>query len=83
MSADKSASKPFQAMADLIEHNKGRSFGGAFVVVDSDGNSVETLMMDGSQDLAQFWGLLSAKCKMKIDEIEAQRAQGNLGVFRR
>lgn len=69
---------PFTRMAEAIERNKAAGFGGAFVIVPpaNGGTVVETLILDASQDPAQFWALLQTKCTTQLAELDAaQRAQ--------
>ena len=71
--------KPFHAMAARIEHNANTRFGGAFVIVPpaEGGAALEVLVLDESQNAAQFWMVLNAKCKQALDEIAAKEAQNS------
>ncbi len=62
----------FRAMADTIELNGAGAFGGAFVVVPpaNGGEPVHTLILDGSQDPAQFWGILKTKSDIALASVE-------------
>lgn len=77
--------KPFHAMAARIEHNAHARFGGAFVIVppEEGGNPMEVLVLDESQNAAQFWMVLNAKCKQALDEIAAKEAASGMGYGRR
>jgi len=70
---DMTISAHFRAMADAIDKND--NFGGAFVIVPPEGagESVETLILDGKPDPAQFWQMLLTKCQIMIAEIEAAK----------
>lgn len=77
--------KPFHAMAARIEHNANARFGGAFVIVPpaEGGEPLEVLVLDESQNAAQFWMVLNAKCKMALDEIAAKELQAGSMYGRR
>jgi hypothetical protein len=72
----------FRKMADALDHNKDRPFGGAFVAVIpsiEDGGEptvLDLLILDSKQNAGQFWGLLQAKCKLALDEINAVERSG-------
>ena len=70
----------FREMADRMEQNGDSAFGGCFVVVDSQGNMLKTLILDKSQDAGQFWTLLRTKCDMTIAGLDdAMRNQQAFG----
>ena len=60
-------------MAERMEKNGAEYFGGCFVVIPPQGNDpVKTLILDKSQDVAQFWGTLKTKVDMALSGIEEQ-----------
>lgn len=68
--------KELREMADRMEKNADGQFGGAFVVIDPNGNVVKTLIIDNKQDPAQFWSILKTKCDMALLGLdEMQRNQ--------
>ena len=71
----------FRRMATAIDHNAEQGgFGGAFVIVPpkEGGDVVETLILDSTQDPAQFWVLLKSKCDTQIAKADALSRQGQL-----
>jgi hypothetical protein len=72
----------FRKMADALDHNKERSFGGAFVAVipaveeGGELTVLDLLILDSKQNAGQFWGLLQAKCKLALDEINTLERSG-------
>lgn len=66
--------KPFREMAERIEHNKDAPFGGAFVIIDKQGNKVETFILDEDLGLAQFWAIINTRCVMKLKDIESNNS---------
>lgn len=74
--------EPFARMASRIEHNDlpGERFGGAFVIVDPEGNIKELLMLDNNQSPAMFWSNVKTIAEMAIAELEErQRALQGYG----
>jgi hypothetical protein len=65
-------------MADAIEQNAERGFGGAFVVIppEDGGDPFETLILDSKQNAAQFWILLKSKCEMALTESDQKQRVG-------
>ena len=67
-------------MAIKIDHNVGSTFGGAAVIVAPDGDKVELLLLDASADPAQFWGTVSSRIEIILenykDKVRQQRAFG-------
>jgi len=64
--------KIFRRMAARLDHNADAVFAGAAVIVPpaEGGEAVEILILDSSLSAVQFWGNLSAKCKIALDELE-------------
>lgn len=58
-------------MADNIERNKDAGFGGCFVIVapENGGDPISVLLLDPSQDPAQFWGLIGPKATIALQQI--------------
>lgn len=71
----------FKKMADRIERNwETDQFGGAFVIVDPEGNIKELLMLDNNQSPAMFWSNVKTIAEMAIAELEErQRALQGYG----
>lgn len=71
----------FQKMAELIRKNTGENFGGAFVIVDPDGNTLDSLFLnDGTPGL--FWGTLKAIADQQINAIDIKERQLPMGRSR-
>ena len=73
--------KKFTDMAEAMQLNGNRNFGGAFVVVPpAGGDVIHTLILDSGQDVAQFWALLKTKAEMALAGLdEMQRNQAGFG----
>lgn len=71
-------------MAEKIELNDSASFGGAFVIIPpiGAGEPIETLILDGQQDPAQFFILLKSKIDSAIAGLDAAQRANQTG-FRR
>ncbi len=65
----------FRKMADAIESNAERGFGGAFVIMPPEGDPIETLILDSKQDPSQFYMLLKTKCDIALNELDAKQRQ--------
>jgi hypothetical protein len=67
-------------MADAIEANSERPFGGCMVIIPPAVNGkteiIETLILDSTQAWSQFWGLLKAKADVALREAEQAERQG-------
>lgn len=64
----------FRRVAALLDKNVGEKFGGVWLIIDPQGEQIESLMInDGTPGL--FWGTLKAVCEQKINEIDAQSRQ--------
>jgi hypothetical protein len=71
-------------MAQAIDDNADRPFGGCMVIIPppfADGKTeiIETLILDSTQDWSQFWGLLKAKADVALREADKQERQGLAG----
>ena len=66
-------SRPFQAMAERIEHNDARDFAGAFVIMPPDGQPIEYLALNPKQDAAAFWGAVQAHVQRVMAEMEEKQ----------
>lgn len=77
------AAAAFRRMAERIIHNESSTFGGACVIIPPTGGGepVELMLLDASGGAAQFWGVISSRIKMVLEELEAQ--QRNLQTFGR
>jgi hypothetical protein len=71
-------------MAQAIDRNHG-IFGGAFVVVSPDGETLEILILDPHADPATLWATLKAKCEMALMDMEQKQREAAAGFnqFRR
>lgn len=80
-----SLAQPFQDMAARIVRNADQAFGGAFVIVppSNGGETMETLILDGKQDPAQFFTLLKVKCDLAIGELDQKARNQQSGQFGR
>ena len=71
----------FKEMAIKIDHNANTTFGGAAVIVAPDGEKVELLLLDASADPAQFWGTVSSRIEIILDNYkDKMRNQRAFGV---
>lgn len=80
------ASDYFRKMAAAIDHNAEKgNFGGAFVILPpkDGGDVVETLILDSTQDAAQFWTLLKTKCDVQIRKADEASRHGQAFQQRR
>jgi hypothetical protein len=69
-------------MAERLEKNADEPFGGAFVAVPPEGDSVEILTIsDNKQNMGQFWGTVTAHAGAAIREAEelSRRMRGFAG----
>jgi hypothetical protein len=70
----------FRRMAELIEHNDAKDFGGAFVIVPPLGeNAMVQLTLDPKQDVAHFFMLLQTKISQALEEIKQREARSHFG----
>ena len=80
LSGESVNSVAFKEMAVKIDHNVHSTFGGAAVIVAPDGDKVELLLLDASADPAQFWGTVSSRIEIILenykDKVRQQRAFG-------
>lgn len=69
--------KHFRDMADDVERNSTAGFGGALVIVppEGGGDTIKTLILDGSGDLALFWNSVITKAQIMLAQAEHQRRQ--------
>lgn len=65
-------------MADRMEKNQDGDFGGCFVIIPPQGGDVlKTLILDSTEDPAQFWALVKTKAQMAEDyfrDLERQQS---------
>jgi len=78
---NKDASKLLREMADQIDRNEDSGFGGCFVIIPPDGGGkpISVLLLDSSQDAAQFWGLISPKAQMALQDLMNQTKNSQAG----
>lgn len=76
---------PFSEMAESIKHNEGQGFGGACVIMPpgEGAEPISILILDSSQDVAQFLALIQTRCKLALDAIEDKQRQTAAGFGRR
>lgn len=75
MNSDQSPSAKFRAMADRIDKNADSGFGGAICIVPPDGGeTIELLILEATDNPAQFWGIIQARAIMALNKIEQDRA---------
>ena len=69
--------KHFTDMAADVERNANTGFGGALVIVppEGGGDTIKTLILDGSSDLALFWNSVITKAQIMLAQAEHQRRQ--------
>lgn len=82
------ASAALRRMADAIDANQERPFGGVFVLIPPpDGTGkfhiVETMLIASSTDSSRFWGLLKGEADLALRELDAAERQQGLGFGRR
>lgn len=79
---DLKISERFRAMADRIERNPSE-FGGAVVIVPPGGGEpIEFLLIDAKGDAGQFYGAVTTKIQVVLEELKAHQ-QGQGAYFRR
>jgi hypothetical protein len=67
-------SEALRAMADAIDANKDRPFGGCMVICPPDGTVIDELLIGASKDPGKFWGLLKATVDIALrEQAEAER----------
>lgn len=76
-----------RAMADRVERNAPDEFAGCIVVIPppsdhGEGESIELLLIDPAQDLANFWSTAKSKTAIAADEFVAQQQVPNMGGYR-
>lgn len=68
---------PFAKMADLVRHNAGQPFGGAFVIVgpappnQALPDPITSLFLNAASE-GMFWATLKSICQQRIDEIDTE-----------
>jgi hypothetical protein len=76
---DQKLAERFRAMADRIERNP-QEFGGACVIIPPTGDGIEFLLVDAKGDVAQFYGAVTTKIQVVMEEMKEQ--QRRLQPFR-
>jgi len=73
----KQLAQRLRALADKIELNDPAAFGGAFIILPppNGGDVIETLILDGQQDAAQFYILLNGRITKAIEGLDSSRTQ--------
>lgn len=71
----------FRRMADAIDKNSGLPFGGAVVIVSpaqsGEANQIlDFLLLDSSQNVGQFWGLIKGKADIALRQVDSAERQG-------
>lgn len=74
---------PFRNTADLIDDNRGRAFGGAFVVVLPDGTVIDGFLIDSKANAAMILANMQTKIAMALQEIADAERGGQHGGFGR
>ena len=68
-----------RTLAERIDANAERPFGGLFVVIPPDAEADSVLLLEGKPDSAMFVGLVTAKIEMvKAVQQDALRQQGRI-----
>lgn len=84
LAEEKKPSASFRQMADRIDHNQDGSFGGAVVIVPpGDGEPINLLMLDPSQDIVSFWMTLQTKVQATIATLDESARRQNTQFGRR
>ena len=63
-------------MADAIDANAERPFGGCMVIIPPDGTIIDELLIGSSKDATKFWGLLKATVDIALREQADAERQG-------
>lgn len=73
--------KRFTDMAERIRLNVNSSFGGAFVIIPPAGGDgpVETLILDGKQNTAQFYSLVRTAADLALKAIDDNQRNSAFG----
>lgn len=72
---DKGPAKSFANMQELIRRNEAHAFGGAAVIIPpmNGGDPIELLMLDTSNDAAQFWSTIKTRIEIILEKLAEQQ----------
>ena len=73
-----SHAEKFREMAAAIERNPEEAFGGACLIISPSGQAVSVVILDGSKEEGQFWGLVQSRCQMAVAEVQSKQQQANI-----
>lgn len=66
----------FRAMADAIDHNEGKPFGGAVVAIPpGDGPAIDILVFDSREDALQFYTTIKTMAEVAYNELLQKEQQ--------
>jgi hypothetical protein len=71
----------FSKMSELVAKNTGEKFGGAFVIVDPDGQQLESLALNDATP-GLFWGVLKSIVEQQISVIDDKERKIRAGFGR-
>ena len=71
----KQISDVFRRMAEDIDHNSTRTFGGACVIYPPGGGELIEFLTVGTADLAQFYGTIQTRLTIQLAQLKAQEGQ--------
>ena len=61
----------FRKMADRLDLNVEQGFGGVILAFPPDGEKpIDILILDSEQDAGQFWGVIQAKAKKTLFDLD-------------
>ncbi len=69
-------SDKFRAMADSIDNNEGKPFGGAVVIIPpGGGDAIEMLVLDSREDALQFYTNIKTMAELAYNELLQKEQQ--------
>lgn len=78
------AAAALDELSAKVTLNAGNGFAGCFALVPpGDGAVVSVLLLDPGADAAMFWGLVSSKAKIALDQIAEDERSGQMSGFGR
>jgi len=82
MSEGRDPAAAFSRMAERIAAMKPEEFAGAVVVMSPDGSSMEFLLADPGQSVANFWNMAKTRFEIAYAEIETRSREQELAHAR-
>lgn len=73
---DQMAADKFKSMSERITSNLGAGFGGALVIIPSDGDPLEMLILDSKHNPTLFWSNVKTMAEIALAELANPNATG-------